>query len=326
MADVVRQLGELQQQYTDKCTACTSAEHKLDRAAAARRQAELVAAELAERAQGQDARIQQLQARCVGLEAELARMQSNSITAEHVSQQLEKVEALYRSRVEAIKGDCREKLAAQDGAARARLVEAQAETTELLARVKRAALQEVQRAEAFLEGKVGWQAVAQTQKPVRNKAANWASGTSARVVELRSELVAQAQSLVQTQLDAAAARQAVVLVEERLEAAEATCRMLRTENVAIRQQLVALTTTRPPMGASAGPAPGRESLAATDVETSREREAAAQAAALQAAQADAGAREMLEGARREQVATSLALLAQLRRVQALEAMRLSDLQ
>lgn len=61
-------------------------------------------------------------------------------------------------------------------------------------------------------------------------------------------------------------------------------------------------------------------------EAARQREAAAHVSALRAAESDAATRDALKSARREQVATSLALLSQLRRMQALEAMRLRDLQ
>ena len=64
------------------------------------------------------------------------------------------MEAVYRSRLDVIKEDCREKLAAQDAAGRARLADAQASTSQVLNNVKRAATREVQRAEASLESKV----------------------------------------------------------------------------------------------------------------------------------------------------------------------------
>lgn len=64
------------------------------------------------------------------------------------------MESLYRARVEALQREAAEQLAAQDAAARQRLAEAQAATAAALARVKRGALHEVQRAEAFLESRV----------------------------------------------------------------------------------------------------------------------------------------------------------------------------
>jgi hypothetical protein len=93
------------------------------------------------------------------------------------SQQLQRVETMYRSRVEAIKEDCREKLATQEAAARARLADAQAAAAQMTAGVKRAAVREVQRVEALLEGKVG--AVGARKGGVR--------GDGHAVVDLRGE-------------------------------------------------------------------------------------------------------------------------------------------
>ncbi len=97
---------------------------------------------------------------------------------------------------------------------------------------------------------------------------------------------------------------------------------LRTENLALRSQLLELNAAGPAQAWWDGPS---RSGGGGSGEC-REREAAAHAAALRAAEADAASREALQLARREQLAASLALMGQLRRVQALEALRLSDLE
>ncbi|KAG2446027.1 hypothetical protein HXX76_000629 [Chlamydomonas incerta] len=95
-----------------------------------------------------------LQRRLAQAEGELRRLRENSVSGQDVSQQLQRVESLYRTRVEALQREAAEQLAAQDAAARQRLAEAQAATAAALARVKRGALHEVQRAEAFMESRV----------------------------------------------------------------------------------------------------------------------------------------------------------------------------
>ncbi|GLI58661.1 hypothetical protein VaNZ11_000404 [Volvox africanus] len=342
--------------------------------------------------------VSQLQDRCEGLELQLQKQRAHGVTAEHVSQQLQRVEAMYRSRLEAVKEDCNEKLAAQEATARARLADARAAANQMMGSIKRAAVREVQRAEAFLEGKMQDQLriLDQLAKRCRALEARTAemrplvavtNEARARVLELerqlraaqdaaaeaiagactgccacccrcadeakvgqgttsqldeelagvqqrlaaaRGELAEQAELVAQLQSDLVMAQQGRVTAEERLEAAEATCRELRSDNVALRTQLMAVSA---PAGGHRGDTFSEAwnnrpwgNAAAHPLVASGEREAAAHAAALRAAEADAASREMLQSARREQVAASLALLSQLRRVQALEAMRLSDLQ
>ncbi|GFR46465.1 hypothetical protein Agub_g8041 [Astrephomene gubernaculifera] len=370
-----------------------------DSAQAQKAQLEGVVLDLNLRLQEKDDESRQLQERCGKLSRDLQRLQAKTVTAEQVSNQLERVEAMYRSRVEAIKEECREKLATQEAAARARFTDAQAAASQALARVKAAAVREVQRTEALLESKAQDQlrvleqlskrcqaleartvdmrplaaaAVEARQRAVQlerrlreaeeaaaESARRLAEATSAghgccggcgscccccccccccngrwnaaleldtaldlqqRLADLRSELAAQVETATQLHLDTAAAQQARVLAEERLEAVEATCRALRSENMALRTQLLANVAAQAQAHLEYG------CNAADDIAASCEREAAAHSAALSAAQADAAARELLESARREQVATSRALLGQLRRMQALEAMRLSDIQ
>ncbi|KXZ49915.1 hypothetical protein GPECTOR_19g366 [Gonium pectorale] len=224
------------------------------------------------------------------------------------SQQLLRVEAMYRDRLAALKEDCRVKLAAQERAAQERLAAAQAKASQVLEQVKAAAVREVQRAEAFLDAKPTHCNTDQ-RPPERdaNREAQMVVDLQQRLADLRGELVAQVEAASQLQAELVAAQQGRVAAEERMEAMEATCKALRAENVAVRSQLLAT------ISAGGGDA------------YSRTREEAAQAAALQAAEESAATREALQSVRREQVAASRALMSQLRRMQALESMRLSDL-
>ncbi|GIL46938.1 hypothetical protein Vafri_3810 [Volvox africanus] len=370
-----------------------------DTVQAQKAQLKSVVVDLTLQLQEKSSTVAQLQDRCEGLELQLQKQRASGVTADHVSQQLQRVEAMYRSRLEAVKEDCNEKLAAQEAAARARLADAQAAANQMLGSVKRAAVREVQRAEVFLEGKMQDQLrildqlakrcraleartaemrplvavaneararVLELERQLRaaqdaaaeaiagactgccacccrcaDEAKKVGQGTTSRLDEelagmqqrlaaARGELAEQAELVAQLQSDLVMAQQGRVTAEERLEAAEATCRELRADNVALRTQLMAASA---PGGGHRGDTFSEAwnnrpwgNAAAHPLVASGEREAAAHAAALRAAEADATSREMLQSARREQVAASLALLSQLRRMQALEAMRLSDLQ
>ncbi|KAG2494548.1 hypothetical protein HYH03_007315 [Edaphochlamys debaryana] len=101
------------------------------------------------------------------------------MTAEKVSQQLSRVEELYRGRMEALQRECTDKLAAQDAASQKRLAEARDAADKALAKVRRAALHEVQRAEAFLESK------AQVSLRLLDQLGKRCAALEARVADMR---------------------------------------------------------------------------------------------------------------------------------------------
>ncbi|GIL98465.1 hypothetical protein Vretimale_3792, partial [Volvox reticuliferus] len=95
---------------------------------------------------------------------------------------------MYRSRLEAVKEDCNEKLTAQEAATRARLADAQAAANQMLGNVKRAAVREVQRAEAFLEGKM------QDQLRILDQLTKRCRALEARTAEMRPLVAAASEA------------------------------------------------------------------------------------------------------------------------------------
>ncbi|KAG2452587.1 hypothetical protein HYH02_002824 [Chlamydomonas schloesseri] len=349
-SDLLRMEGQLAQCRQEATEANNKVDSYREQLADLEQQLSDVSGRLADR----EAACEALQRRLGQAEGELRRLRNSSVSGQDVSQQLQRVEALYRARVEALQREAAEQLAAQDAAARQRLAEAQAATAAALARVKRGALHEVQRAEAFLESRLrdqnrvleqlhkrcqALEARAADLRPLavaaaeaRQRAAELegllaaaeeevaaVSGGGGGIVDLRAEALRDCEVVVQLQADLAAAQQGRVAAAERAEAADAAYQSLRAENAELRKQLLLTSNHTSSSFGDAGEEAGGGGCEHREL-------ALAKATALAAVESEAACTEALRSAQREAAAAQRALLAQVRRMHTLEAMRLADVQ